>query len=119
MGSIAIPSSGRTHYVVIKRGNSTGAYITIIDMYNNVSQRLPPNDGSGAITIGGITYTYKGREGSSYKPRFSISKNGIIYRPVSLNEPSQPTKVTYNSGTVLTLGTDDASEPNVYIFSPN
>jgi hypothetical protein len=112
-----VANNGTAHLVVIKRGNSNGAYITITDMYNNVSQRLPSASGA-SITIGGITYTGKGIA-ATYKPMLSISKNGIIYRPVSSAQPSQPTEVAYNSGTVLTLGTDDASEPNVYIFSPN
>ena len=102
------------HLVVISRGNSNGAYIQITDMYNKVCQRLA---NTGTITIGGITYT--GRGTSNNKPSFSISENGTIYAPVLSTQPTQPTEATYNSGTVLTIGTDDATEPNLYLFYPN
>ena len=107
---------GTAHLVAITRGNSNGSYILITDMYNNVCQRLASVNGS-TITLGGITYTGKGASGS--KPLVSISKNGTIYTPVKSSQPTQPTKTTYNSGTILTLGTDDSAESTLYLFSTN
>lgn len=107
---------GTVKMIVISRGNSNGTYIQITDMYNNICQRLPSVNGI-TITLDGITYIGKGV--SSNKPSFSISKSGIIYTPVLSAQPTQPTEITYNSGTVLTLGTDDSPEPNLYLFYPN
>lgn len=109
-------NNGTNHLIVISRGNSNGAYISITDMYNNTGQRLSSVNGS-TITLDGITYTGKGA--SNNKPSFSISESGTIYKPVKSSQPTQPTETTYNSGTVLTLGMDDSTEPILYLFYPN
>ncbi len=99
--------------MTITKGNSNGAYISIVDIYNNKSVKLSSNDGT-SVTIGGITYT--GRGISSTNPRLSINKNGTTYTPVT---NGQPTKSTYTSGTVLTIGNGDTSYPVMVLFSPS
>ena len=99
--------------VTITKGNSNGAYISIVDLYNNQSRRLSSANGQ-TVTIGDITYT--GRGVSSTNPSLSINKNGTIYTPV---EAGQPTKSTYTSGTVLTIGNGDSSYPVMVLFSPS
>ena len=105
--------SNRTKSVTITKGNSNGAYISIVDLYNNQSTRISSNNGT-SVTIGGITYTSRGV--SSTNPKLAIDKNGTIYTPVT---SGQPTKSTYTSGTVLTIGNGDGSYPVMVLFSPS
>lgn len=105
-----------TKSVTITKGSSNGAYISIVDLYNNQSTKISSNNGT-SVTIGGITYTSRGV--SSTNPKLSIDKNGTIYTPVTSVTSGQPTKSTYTSGTVLTIGNGDSSYPVMVLFSPS